>query len=150
MDNEYKYMRRIRITEEKNTRYNSIKISNAKEAYQAVKPCFSLETINLYEEFWAVYLNNYNQTIATAKIGEGGINGVVADIRKIFVIALEVQASGLIICHNHPSGQLEPSMADKNITSKIKSAGQVLDIKLLDHIIVTESDYYSFNNEGLI
>lgn len=103
-----------------------------------------------HEEFWVLLLNNSNKVIYKLQLSKGGLTQTVVDIRLIFKTALEHLATALIIVHNHPSGQLNPSMADKDITQKIKLAGNSLDIRLLDHLIVTQSDYFSFADEGVL
>ena len=103
-----------------------------------------------HEEFWVLYLNNSNKIVAKVQISKGGLTGTLVDVRLVFKRALEVAAVGIIVCHNHPSGKLQPSTADKQLTSKIKAAGITLDIKLLDHLIITEKAYFSFADEGLL
>jgi|YNPMSStandDraft_2_1061718.scaffolds.fasta_scaffold00184_10 DNA repair protein RadC len=103
-----------------------------------------------HEQFWVVYLNNNNEWIHEAMIGKGGITSSTVDPRLIFKIALEHAATGIIIAHNHPSGKLEPSQMDKEVTQKIKKSGNLLDIKLLDHIIVSKWGYFSFANNSLL
>jgi len=103
-----------------------------------------------HEEFWILILNRSNKIIDRIKISQGGISGTVIDVRLIMKHAIEKAASSLIICHNHPSGNTLPSEADKRITTKIKEAGLLMDINLLDHIIVSEKSYYSFADEGIL
>lgn len=103
-----------------------------------------------HEEFWVLYLNNTNKVLAKHQISKGGITATLVDIRLLFKKALELSAVGLVVCHNHPSGKLNPSTADINLTKKIKNAGATLDIKLLDHLIVTEKAYFSFADERLL
>jgi len=103
-----------------------------------------------HEEFWVLYLNNSNKIVAKVQISKGGLTATLVDVRLVFKSALEVAAVGIIVCHNHPSGKLQPSTADKQLTSKIKAAGITLDIKLLDHLIITEKAYFSFADEGLL
>ncbi len=103
-----------------------------------------------HEEFWVLFLNRSNRIIDTYNLSKGGISGTVIDIRIILKKALELLASGIIICHNHPSGNTEPSDNDKQVTEKLKIAANQMDIKLLDHIIVSDNSYLSFSDEGLI
>lgn len=103
-----------------------------------------------HEEFWVLYLNRSNRIIDSYKLSKGGISGTVIDIRLILKKALELLASAMIICHNHPSGNTEPSENDKQITEKLKTAAGQMDIKLLDHIIVSDNSYLSFSDEGLL
>ncbi len=120
-------------------------IGSSKDAYLFFGP--TLES-KAYEEFWMLMLNRRNQIIKPYKISEGGISGTVADPKKIFKAALENHACSIILCHNHPSGNLNPSHADLKLTQKLKSAASQLDIQLLDHIIVTLDGYYSFADNG--
>ncbi|GAA4293459.1 RadC family protein [Aestuariibaculum suncheonense] len=103
-----------------------------------------------HEEFWIIYLNNSNKVIQKNQLSKGGITGTLVDVRLVLKTALEVGATGLILSHNHPSGTLKPSEADKQITEKLKTAAQSLDIKVLDHLIITENAYFSFADEGIL
>jgi len=103
-----------------------------------------------HEEFWVIYLNNSNKVLHKTQLSKGGITGTVVDVRLAFRIALEHGATGMILVHNHPSGTLVASDADRQITRKIKSAGENLDIKVLDHVIITEKDYFSFADDGIL
>lgn len=103
-----------------------------------------------HEEFWIVYLNNSNKVLFSGQQSKGGITGTLVDVRLVLKRALELGAVGLILAHNHPSGTLKPSEADKKITQKLKTASHALDIKVLDHIIITQKDYFSFADEGLL
>jgi len=103
-----------------------------------------------YEEFWIVVLNKANRVIDRQKISEGGISGTVVDIRRIFHHTLKILGTGLILVHNHPSGNLNPSDADKSITKNIKEAGLLMEIAVLDHIIIGNTGYYSFADNGMI
>ena len=104
----------------------------------------------LHEEFWILFLNRSNRVINRMKLSQGGISGTVTDVRLVMKKAIETLASGIIVCHNHPSGNLNPSESDSKITQKIKEAGSLLDIQLLDHLIISDKDYYSFADNGLI
>lgn len=103
-----------------------------------------------YEEFWTVYLNRANKIITTEKISQGGYSGTVADPKIIIGNAIKHKASGMILCHNHPSGNRQPSDADRQITSKIVQAASFFDISVLDHIILTGNEHFSFQDEGMI
>ncbi len=103
-----------------------------------------------HEEFWIVYLNNANKVLESMQLSKGGLTGTVVDIRLALKRALELSAVGLILGHNHPSGTLQPSSADKKLTDKLKLAAQSLDIKVLDHLIVTQNAYFSFADEKLL
>ena len=104
----------------------------------------------LHEEFWILFLNRSNKVINRMKLSQGGLSGTVTDVRIIMKKAIECLASGIIVCHNHPSGNLNPSESDSKITQKIKEAGNLMDIQLLDHLIISEKDYYSFADNGLL
>jgi DNA repair protein RadC len=103
-----------------------------------------------HEEFWILFLNRSNRVINRMKLSQGGISGTVTDVRLVMKKAIECLASGIIVCHNHPSGNLNPSESDSKITQKIKDAGNMMDIQLLDHLIISDKDYYSFADNGLI
>ncbi|MFW5889816.1 MAG: RadC family protein [Marinilabiliaceae bacterium] len=103
-----------------------------------------------HEEFWVLVLNQANKVINRFNVSKGGISGTVIDVRIIMEKALYQHASSLILCHNHPSGNSQPSKADKDITRKLKEAGKILDIRVLDHVIVAENRYFSFADEGLM
>ncbi|MCL6295576.1 RadC family protein [Jejuia spongiicola] len=103
-----------------------------------------------HEEFWIIYLNNSNKVIQKKQLSKGGITGTLVDVRLVLKNALQVGATGLILVHNHPSGTIKPSEADKQITQKLKIAAQSLDIKVLDHLIITEKAYFSFADETLL
>lgn len=123
------------------------KISSSRSVFDIMQPILSELP---HEEFWILYLNNSNKVIQKNQLSKGGITGTLVDVRLVLKNALEVGATALILCHNHPSGTLKPSEADKAITSKLKSAAKSLDIKVLDHLIITEKAYFSFADEELI
>lgn len=123
------------------------KISTSADAANIFKPILSDLP---HEEFWVLMLNRNNLVIDKIIISRGGITGTVIDVRIIMKMALECLACSIILCHNHPSGNLIPSEADKEITRKIKDAGKLLDISVLDHIIVGNNSFFSFADEGLI
>jgi DNA repair protein RadC len=103
-----------------------------------------------YEEFWILLLSRSNSIISKQKISQGGISGTITDVRLILKSAIDNMASGLILCHNHPSGNLKPSEQDIALTQKLKEAAKLMDINVLDHIIVTNSKYFSFADEGIL
>ena len=103
-----------------------------------------------HEEFWILFLNRSNRIINRMKLSQGGVSGTVTDVRMVMKKAIESLASGIIVCHNHPSGNLNPSEADSRITQKIKEAGNLIDVQLLDHLIISENEYYSFADNGMI
>lgn len=103
-----------------------------------------------HEEFWILFLNRSNKVINRMRLSQGGISGTVTDVRIVMKKAIEYLASGIIVCHNHPSGNMNPSESDTKITGKIKDAGILMDIQLLDHLIISDKDYYSFADNGLL
>jgi DNA repair protein RadC len=113
---------------------------------------FDQKTIGMQEQFVCMYLNPANQVLGIYRAATGGITSTVADIRIILSVALKLLATGIICAHNHPSGNLKPSRQDEELTRKLKEAGKVLGIKLLDHLIVAPSgtSYFSFADEGLL
>lgn len=123
------------------------KISSSKDAFDLMKPL--LEDLSV-EQFWVVYLNNSNKFLVQQKISQGGITATIVDIRLILKRALELNATALVLCHNHPSGNLNPSEADFTLTDKVKLAAKLMDIQVLDHIIVTDQSYFSFADQGRI
>ena len=123
------------------------KITTSESASKVIRQ-FYFDDINIYESFFILLLNRANNTTGFAKISQGGTAGTVVDIKIIAKYAVESLSSAVIICHNHPSGNKQPSEADINITKKIKDALLLLDIKLIDHIIITENDLYSFADNG--
>jgi DNA repair protein RadC len=120
------------------------------ETAQVMRKLFNADQIEWTEEFIMLSLNTANKVIGYYKVSKGGMKATVADTRVIATVALQSLATRVIIAHNHPSGSLRPSDADKQVTNKIKDALNLLDIELLDHIIITKDSYFSFNDEGLI
>lgn len=122
-------------------------ITDSKDVFEILQPHLSdLAT----EEFWTIFLNHQNKIIYKTCLFRGGIAGSVADIRVIFKMALEHFSTRIIVAHNHPAGSLRPSPEDINITNRIKDAGRLLEIELLDHIIVAQNKFYSFKEEGIL
>ena len=122
-------------------------INSSKSVFNILQPLIG--NLN-HEEFWVLFLNNSNKVINKKQLSKGGITGTLVDIRMLFKKAIELLAVGIIICHNHPSGKVTPSESDKQLTQKIKEAGVLLDIKLLDHLIITEQGYFSFTDENML
>ncbi len=121
------------------------KVTSSKDVFEYFAGVFGDST---YEAFYILLLNRANKVLKDVQISEGGFSGTVADPKKIFKIALEHNASSIILCHNHPSGNLQPSDADIKLTHKLKNAGEMLDLPVIDHIILGENNYYSFADEG--
>ncbi len=122
------------------------KITSSKAVFNIMQPLIGEL---LHEEFWVLFLNNSNKVIHKAQLSKGGMTGTVIDTRIIFKTALEYNAISLILTHNHPSGKLVASESDKEITRKLQLAGKQMDIMILDHVIITESSYFSFADEGI-
>ncbi len=135
--------RRYRSTEAKIRK----KITSSHDAYDAI---YSYLADSEYEEFYVILLNRANDIISIQKISEGGTSGTVVDPKKVFKLALNYQASAMILCHNHPSGNMKASHQDKVITKKLKQSGDLIEINILDHIIVGNGKYLSFSDEGLL
>lgn len=123
------------------------KVAGSREAFDLVKG----DLMDLaHEEFWVLLFNRANRLIKKKRISEGGVSGTVADPKIIYKLALEELASGIIVVHNHPSGNLTASQSDITLTKKLKEAGKVLEVQLLDHIIVAGQKYFSFADEGIL
>lgn len=123
------------------------KISSSSDAFAYFQPLIGDLP---HEEFWVLILNRANKILGSERISSGGVSGTVADIKMVFKYALDNLSSAIIVAHNHPSGNLMPSQADKKLTKKIKEAGTVLDVSVLDHIIVTDTDFFSFADEAMM
>lgn len=134
-----------RLSSEEGTK--KIKITCSKDVFDVMHP--KIGTIR-HEEFWVLFLNNSNKILQKFQLSKGGLTGTVVDVRLVLKNALELLATGIILCHNHPSGNLKASNADKQITQKLKLASETMDIKILDHIIITEKMYFSFADEGIL
>jgi DNA repair protein RadC len=124
-----------------------VKINSSKVIFELMQPIIGELP---HEEFWIVYLNNSNKVISKTQLSKGGITGTVVDVRLVYKLALEYGATSIVLCHNHPSGSLKPSEADKQITQKLKRAGESLEIAILDHVIITETSYFSFVDQGIL
>lgn len=129
---------------------HKVKITSSKDLAKYFREIFNQETLEVFEQVMVIFMNNSNNTIAWYKASQGGITGTIIDIRLVMKAALNCYATSMAIAHNHPSGTLTPSDADKAITNKLREAGNVLDIKLLDHIIITSDDFFSFTDNGLL
>ena len=126
---------------------DKVKITSSKAVFELLQPIMGELS---HEEFYILYLNNSNKVISTFQLSKGGITGTLVDVRLVFKRALEFGATAVIMAHNHPSGTLQPSSADKAITTKMRQAGEILDIKVLDHLIITENDYFSFSDNNIL
>lgn len=139
----------IRRTETKLIEYDD-KIITSKGAEKILREIIEKDTIEVQESFWIFYLNRANKIIGYSEISKGGIGGTVVDIKLIAFQAINLLSSSIIMIHNHPSGQIEPSNQDKQITQKIKTALNTLEIDVLDHIIISIDNYYSFLDNGIL
>lgn len=122
-------------------------VTCSKDTYDILLPLF--EDLK-HEEFWVLLLNRANKVVRKEKISTGGVAGTIVDNKIILKLAIETLASGMVLAHNHPSGNLKPSQADVNLTKQIKQAAQLLEVNLVDHLIVTDHGYFSFADEGML
>lgn len=125
------------------------KITSSKDCADIFRKVFNADTFDWCEEFVILCLNNSNKVMGFYKLSSGGMTATIVDVRMVFTLALNCCATSIILAHNHPSGKLMASDADKDVTRKIKTAGEFLDIKVLDHIILTDESYLSFQDEGI-
>lgn len=123
------------------------KVNSSRDVFEMLQPLIGELP---HEEFWILYLNNANKVIHINLLSKGGITGTLVDVRLVMKQALALGAVALILAHNHPSGTLKPSEADKRITTRLREAGKALDVKILDHLIITEVDYYSFADHNAL
>ncbi|MCF2496765.1 JAB domain-containing protein [Dyadobacter chenhuakuii] len=124
------------------------KIESSKDAYNVLIQSWNSDRLEFIEEFKILLLNNASHVLGIFEVSKGGISGASADVRIVFAAALKANATGIILAHNHPSGQLVPSDADKYITENMRKAGELLNIRVLDHLIVTAEGFYSFSDNG--
>lgn len=126
------------------------KITSSRTAYEVLLPGWDQNKIEFVEQFKVLLMNTANKVLGIYEMSTGGVAATVVDAKLIFSAALKANASGIILSHNHPSGNLQPSSADINLTKKLDEGGKFLDIRVLDHLIVTPDGYYSFRDEGLL
>ncbi|HFA49076.1 MAG TPA: DNA repair protein RadC [Bacteroidetes bacterium] len=122
-------------------------INSSRDTYLIIAPQL---LDHLHEEFWMLLLNKSNKLIGKMQLSIGGTDATIADVKIIFRKAIEGQAASIVVCHNHPSGSLRPSQADIDLTKKIKEAGKIVDVQLMDHVIIGDGGYFSFRDEGLL
>ena len=138
------YKNKVKASERK-------KITCSRNAYDIFIENWNPEIIEFVEQFKILLMNRSNAVLGILEISKGGISGTVTDVRVVFQAAIKGNASGIICAHNHPSGNLNPSESDSRLTQKLREAGNLMDIQLLDHLILsTEGDYYSFADNGLL
>jgi DNA repair protein RadC len=131
------------------TNFPKVKISSSEQSEKFIRNFYG-DDLEIFESFFLLLLDRNNQTIGYSKISQGGISGTVVDVRIVAKYAVESLCSGVILAHNHPSGNLNPSLADEQITIKTKDALKLFDIVVLDHIILTADSYFSFSDNGKI
>jgi DNA repair protein RadC len=131
----------------KKSDFQKVKITKSKDAVDVIRQ-FYHDDISIYESVFILLLNRANNTIGYAKISQGGTAGTVVDVKIVAKFAVDGLASGVIMAHNHPSGNTQPSKQDKDLTEQVKNGLKLLDVQLLDHIILTENDFYSLADEG--
>jgi DNA repair protein RadC len=131
------------------TNFKRVKIISSKDSAEYIRNFYS-DDLTIFESCFLLLLNNQNNTIGFAKISQGGTCGTVVDVKIICKYVIETLSTAVILCHNHPSGVLTPSTSDMAITNKLKEALKLFDVKLLDHIILTENSYFSFADEGIL
>jgi DNA repair protein RadC len=126
------------------------KITSSREAYNVLLQNWNCNYIEFVEQFKVLLLNRANKVLGIFEVSSGRCTGTIACPRLIFVAALKANSCGVIVCHNHPSGNLQPSHSDVELTKKLKDGGKLLEVSLLDHLIITSEAYYSFADEGMI
>lgn len=133
-----------------NTNTERKAVHKSSDAVDVLRASWNPDTIELQEEFKVLMLDRANYTLGVYTLSKGGTTGTVIDIKLLFAVVLKCNASGIIIAHNHPSGNLKSSEADRKITANISKAASLLEIKLLDHVIISKSDFYSFADDGVL
>jgi len=125
-------------------------VSCSRDAHKIFFDSWNQNSIEHKESFKMLLLNRANKVLGITTISEGGLSGTVTDVRLIFQYAIKANASGIIVAHNHPSGNSNPSESDLKITNKIKEAGNIMDVQLLDHLIISEKEYFSYADNGIL
>lgn len=131
------------------TQFPTSSIKSSKDAYNVISQYYG-DDIDVFESFFLLLLNTSNNTIGYAKISQGGIAGTIVDVKIIAKYCIDSLCSGVVLAHNHPSGNCNPSDADRKVTSRIKEALKLIDVLVLDHIILTSDDYFSFGDNHLL
>ena len=126
------------------------KISTSSDCYKLFLKQWDTNKLEFVEQFKVMLLNRANKVLGIYEVSTGNVSGCIADPKQIFCAAIKANASSLVACHNHPSGNLKPSIADETLTRKLVQAGNFLDLKVLDHIIISNEGYFSFSDEGLL
>ena len=125
-------------------------VRSSQDSFKVFTHVWDDKTLDYTEDFWVLYLNRANRVTGAMLVSKGGVSGTVVDAKVIFTGALKMNASSIILAHNHPSQNLAPSQADLNLTRRLKKGGELLDISVLDHLIITRQAYYSFADEGIL
>ncbi|MGY0039663.1 JAB domain-containing protein [Pedobacter sp. NJ-S-72] len=125
-------------------------IRGCEDAYGVLIQQLSKDRIEYLEEFKIILVNRRNRVLGLVDISQGGIHGTLADPKVVFAVALKAGASGIILAHNHPSGELEPGVEDIEVTNKLKEGAKILDMEILDHLIISKNGYYSFQENGIL
>lgn len=125
-------------------------ISSSEQAYKVLIQHWDLGRIEFLEEFKIILLNRRNRVLGVVNISSGGVSGTIADPKVIFATALKTGSSGIILAHNHPSSEVDPSSEDLNLTKKLSAGAKILDLKIMDHLIISRERFYSFADEGLL
>lgn len=128
---------------------DKFKVHSSKESYEFFLKSWNINTIELQEEFKVILLNRSNTVLGIYAMSKGGVSATIVDAKLIFSVALKCNASSIIIAHNHPSENLKPSESDLKLTKRLKKAGEYLEVTVLDHLIITKNDYFSFADNGL-
>ncbi|MGO1649621.1 MAG: JAB domain-containing protein [Sphingobacterium sp.] len=140
----------VKVSYNKEYYQNGFVVNSSQKAYTALKEIYDMETIELFESFYVLFVDASARIVGYYLLSRGGTDFVPVDVKLIYMLALKTSCTAIILSHNHPSGTLRPSNADKGLTEKVIKAGMLLDIKVHDHIIITKESYYSFRDEGLI
>jgi DNA repair protein RadC len=131
------------------TEFPSVKINSSRDAADFIRQFYG-DDIEVFESFFVLLLNRANKTIGYAKISQGGISSTVVDVKILCKYVIDSLASTVVLAHNHPSGELRPSEADKQITQRVKQALTIMDSQVIDHVILTKDSYFSFADEGIL
>jgi DNA repair protein RadC len=129
---------------------NKPTVKSSNDAYLVFKGFFSGDTISLQEQFAVMYINHGNRVVGVYKLATGSMTRVVCGIRLVLAVALKTASTAIMLCHNHPSSNITPSVEDTTLTTQIKEAAKLMNITLLDHLIITPDNYYSFADDGLL
>ncbi|MCG2760592.1 MAG: JAB domain-containing protein [Candidatus Delongbacteria bacterium] len=140
----------IKITYIRTSSHKVIKIFDSEQAYEYYIKSWDLQSIELFEEFKILLLNQASEVLGIYTVSKGGISSTVVEIRHIIFIALKTNSTGIIVAHNHPSGNLKPSSNDLKITEKINEACKIMDLNLIDHLILSKESYFSFKDQGYL